>query len=357
MSIILNASRIGRFGGQRSFGEALVRCFDGLPGISVVVPSGIQLAGEIEQYFVPAWLGSHPRTSLWRPALWFAYGTVFFPGDFSCKVLCSTHHVLPLRKGQIVIVHDIRSYYYPDNWLQGFYYRFLLPRTLKRCDGILTVSESSKDLIVSVYGLKPERVQVIPNVVNSEFWRPSTNEPADADRYLLTVGSTWPHKNVAELLKMHECWASKYRLKIVAGSSQYTELLMRMVIDLKIQNRVELLSGISSTELLSLYQHCAALVYPSVMEGFGLPPLEAMACGRPVIVSDIAPFRELFAEVPLYVQLGNRESWRAAFTALEEYSESRIRSGIERARSFSQARMRGSVFGALRAIWGEDFLS
>ena len=93
------------------------------------------------------------------------------------------------------------------------------------------------------------------------------------------------------------------------------------------------------------------------MEGFGLPPLEAMACGRPVIVSDIAPFRELFAEVPLYVQLGNRESWRAAFTALEEYSELRIRSGIERARSFSQARMRGSVFGALRAIWGEDFLS
>jgi glycosyltransferase involved in cell wall biosynthesis len=357
LSIILNASRIGKFGGQRSFGEALVRCFDGLPGISVVVPSGIQLAGEFEQYFVPAWLGSHPRTSLWRPALWFAYGTVLFPGDFTRRVLCSTHHVLPLRKNQIVIVHDIRSYYYPDNWLQGFYYRFLLPRALKRCDGILTVSESSKDLIVSVYGLKPERVQVIPNVVDSEFWRPSTNASADTDLYLLSVGSTWPHKNVAELLKMHECWASKYRLKIVAGSSQYTELLMKMVNDLRIQDRVELLSGISSAELLSLYQHCAALVYPSVMEGFGLPPLEAMACGRPVIVSDIAPFRELFGEVPVYVQLGSEESWRAAFAALEEYSEPRIRSGIDRARSFSQARMCSSVFGALRAIWGEDCLS
>jgi glycosyltransferase involved in cell wall biosynthesis len=221
----------------------------------------------------------------------------------------------------------------------------------------LTVSETSKDLVVSVYGLKPERVKVIPNVVDCEFWRQSAHEAADEDQYLLTVGSTWPHKNVAELLKMHELWASKYRLKIVAGSSQYTELLMKMVNDLRIQNRVELLSGISSTQLLSLYQHSAALVYPSVMEGFGLPPLEAMSCGRPIIVSDIATFRELFGEVPIYVQLGNSESWRAAFAGLEEYSEPRIQSGIKRARSYSQARMRGSVLDALRAIWGEDFLS
>lgn len=356
--MIINATRIGKFGGQRSFGEALVQCFDGIRSVSVVVPDGIRLAADVEQQSVPAWLGSHSRISLWRPVLWFAYGAVFFPADSNVRVLSSTHHVLPLRKHQIVIVHDIRSYYYPDSWVQSVYFKLLLPRALKRCDGILTVSESSKDLIVSVYGLKPERVQVIPNVVDSNFFFcKSANSTAQADGYLLTVGSTWPHKNVAELLKMHEYWASKYKLKIVAGPSQYTELLMKMVNDFGIQARVEFLSGISSTQLLSLYQNCAALVYPSVMEGFGLPPLEAMCCGRPVIVSDIAPFRELFGEVPIFVELGNSESWKDAFAALVGYSESRIQSGVERARSFSQERMRSSVFNALRAIWGESFLT
>jgi glycosyltransferase involved in cell wall biosynthesis len=285
-----------------------------------------------------------------------AYSSVCFPGASDLRVLCSTHHVLPFRKHQIVIVHDIRSYYHPDSWVQAFYYRFLLPRSLKRCDGILTVSESSKNLLVSVYRIEPERVQVIPNVVDCEFWRPASNGTPHNDRYLLTVGSTWKHKNVTELLRMHRCWASRYRLKIVAGASQYAESLKQMVNELKIQDRVELLSGVSRTELLSLYQHCAALVYPSIMEGFGLPPLEAMSCGRPVIVSDIDLFRELFGDIPLYVQLGNVESWRAAFAALDGYSEVRIRSGIEHARSFSQARMRRSLFCALRTIWGKDSL-
>jgi glycosyltransferase involved in cell wall biosynthesis len=333
-----------------------VGCFEGIPGISIVVPSGIHLTGKSEQRFVPAWLASHARISWWRPVLWMVYSAVCFPRASTLRVLCSTHHVLPFRKHQIVIVHDIRQYFYPDSWVQAFYFRFLLPRALKRCDGILTVSESSKNLLVSVYSLDPERVQVIPNVVDCKFWTPATNGTRHADRYLLTVGSTWTHKNVTELLRMYEFWASSYRLKIVAGASQYTELLMKMVKDLKIQDRVEFLSGVSPAELLSLYQHCAALVYPSIMEGFGLPPLEAMSCGRPVIVSDIAPFRELFGDVPLYVQLGNVESWRAVFAALGGYSEVRVRSGIERARSFSQVQMRSSLFRALRTIWGEDFL-
>jgi glycosyltransferase involved in cell wall biosynthesis len=355
LSIIINATRIGKFGGQRSFGEALVQCFDGRRGVSVIVPAGIKLAANVDQQSVPAWLGSHARISLWRPVLWFAYGAFFFPANSHCRVFTSTHHVLPFRKHQIVIVHDIRSYYHPDSWVQSVYFKFLLPRGLKRCDGILTVSESSKDLIVSAYGIEPERVQVIPNVVDSEFFRRSADRSDNASGYLLTVGSTWPHKNVAELLEMHEVWAARYKVKVVAGSSQYTERLKKIACHLGIQDRVEFLSGISSTELLSLYQHCAALVYPSIMEGFGLPPLEAMSCGRPVLVSDIAPFRELFGEIPIYVELGNAESWRKAFLGLQGYSEQRIQSGIELAMSYSQARMRSSVFAALRAIWGEDF--
>ena len=356
MSIIVNASRIGNVGGLRSFAKSLMQCFEGIPGICVVVPSGIHLTIEHEEHFVPSWLASHLRNSPLRPLLWWAYSAVLFPGNSTLQVLGSTHHVLPFRKHQIVTVHDIRPYYYPDNWAQAVYFRYLLPRMLKRCDGVLTVSESSKNLLVSVYGLKREQVHVVPNVVECEFLLPSSSGARDADRYLLAVGSTWKHKNVAELLRMHEYWAPTYKLKIVAAAGEYAEFLMRMANHLQIQNRVEFLSGTSSMDLLSLYQHCAALVHPSTMEGFGLPPLEAMSCGRPVIVSDIAPFRELYGDVPIYVQLGDVESWRSAFAALEGYSEVRISSGIERAKSFSHSKMRQSLFCALRAIWGEDFL-
>jgi glycosyltransferase involved in cell wall biosynthesis len=356
MSIIVNASRIGRVGGLRGFARAVVHCLEGVSGVSTVAPTGIHLTGEIEQQYVPACLASSARISVLRPVLWLAYGAFCFPGSRSNRVLCSTHHVLPFRKHQIVTIHDIRPYYHPDSWVQAVYYRFVLPSALKRCDGILTVSESSRNLLVSVYRIESERVHVVPNVVDCEFLGPAAAEAADASGYLLTVGSSLKHKNVTELLRMHKYWASKYRLKIVASAGQYRKVLLKMVNELAMQDRVEFLPEVSPAELLSLYQHCAALVYPSTMEGFGLPPLEAMACGGPVIVSDIAPFRELYGEVPIYVQLGETESWRAAFAALDGYSGARIRSGVEHARSYSHAQMRIALFRALRTIWGDDCL-
>ena len=357
MSIIVNASRIGKVGGLRRFATAVVNCFQGVPGVSAVVaPAGIHLTGDVDQWCVPAWLASGAQISVLRPVLWLAYCAFCFPGSRRNRVLSSTHHVLPFRKHQIVTIHDLRSYYYPDSWAQALYYRLVLPSALRHCDGILTVSESSRNLLVSVYCISADRIHVVPNVVDYEFLGPAAGEVGDANGYLLTVGSSWKHKNVTELLRMHEYWVSRYRLKIVASPGQYWEELLRLVNELALQDRVEFLSNVTPTQLLSLYQRCAALVYPSTMEGFGLPPLEAMACGRPVIVSDIAPFRELYGEIPIYVQLGETESWRAAFAALEKYSEERIGSGIEHARTYSLAQMRKALFCALRSIWGDDCL-
>jgi glycosyltransferase involved in cell wall biosynthesis len=353
--MLINAARIGEVGGLRSFVEALACCFGDTKGVTGVVPEGVQLKAGIAQVSTPKWLASSSRVSWFRPILWWIYGAFFFPASFDTRILCSTHHVLPFRKHQVVTVHDIRPYYYPDSWAQYFNFRVLLPRALKKCDGVLTVSESSKKLLVSVYGVEPRRVYVVPNIVDSEFFHPCDSRTHCDDPYILTVGSTWKHKNVTELLRMHECWASKYKLKIVAGAGQYSESLKKLASELRIEDRIELSSGLPATELRSLYQHCTALVYPSVMEGFGLPPLEAMSCGRPVIISDIALFRELYGDVPVYVRLGDIHSWVKAFAALEGYSAARIRSGVEHARSFSRPRMREALFGALEAMWNEDF--
>ncbi len=353
--MVINAARIGGVGGLRSFAEALAGCFEGMPGVVAVLPEGVPLNASIAKKRIWSTLASSGRISLFRPIVWWIYGAFFFPARSCDRILCSTHHVLPLHRRQVVTVHDIRPYYYPDSWVQSLNFRFLLPRALKRCDGILTVSETSKRILTSVYGLEEHRIHVVPNVVDTDFFHPAPRQSASCEPYLLTVGSSWKHKNVAELLRVHSYWDSKYKLKIVAAAGQYLDFLKDLAKASMIQDRVEFLTDIPVVKLRDLYQNCSALVYPSLMEGFGLPPLEAMSCGRPVVISDMPLFRELYSEIPIYVRLGDNYSWREAFAVLEGISEERTQSGVVHARSYSRARMRSAVFHALESIWGKDF--
>ena len=151
---------------------------------------------------------------------------------------------------------------------------------------------------------------------------------------------------------MHRYWIPKYQLKIVAGNGQYSELLRQLAVKLGIADHVQFLSGVPLDELRNLYQKCEALVYPSLIEGFGLPPLEAMACGRPAIVSDTELSHELYGDIPLFVRLGSAESWCAAFEALPHYSQDRADRGIVTAKSYSPQRMRDALQSALGKIWG-----
>jgi glycosyltransferase involved in cell wall biosynthesis len=356
LSLLINASRIGEVGGLRFYAEAVACCFGKAQKVLGVVPEGVQFRCEIAQRSTPKWLASSSRVSSLRAIMWWIYGATVFPARAGTHVLGSTHHVLPFRKRQVVTVHDIRPYYYPDNWVQRLNFYFLLPRALKKCDGVLTDAAVTRELLVAVYGLEADRIHVVPIAVDAEFFRPRANNSESRPPYLLSVGSTWKHKNIAELLRSHECWAPKYRLKIVAGTGQYVESLKGLASALELGDRVEFLTGLAATELLSLYQNCSALVYPSLMEGFGLPPLEAMACGRPVIVSDIPLFRELYGETPIFVRLGDPRSWDHAFSDLGLITDERLQKGVLHARTFTQERMKASLFLALRRIWGETFM-
>lgn len=354
--MLINATKIGSVGGLRSFTDALASCFGDTPSICAVLPEGVTLAAKVRTKHVPAWLASSGAVSVFRPLAWWCYGASMFPADRKAKVLSSTHHVLPFRKRQVVTVHDLRPYFYPDSFIQRINFHHLLPKALKRCDGVLTVSETSKSLLASIYGLESSRIYVVPNIIDCEFYRPGSHRMFDSSPYLLSVGSSWKHKNVSELLRMHRCWAASFQLKIVAGAGQYQQELKRVVIAEGIADRVEFLTGVTSEELRLLYQNCAALVYPSIMEGFGLPPLESMACGRPAIVSDIPVFRELYGDAAIFVQLDNIESWEAAFDALNRDVDARREAGLAQARKYSQERMRTAVLSAIQSIWGESVL-
>ena len=350
MKIIVNASRVGNVGGLRSFAEAFIQCFERCREVTALVPSGVRIVTSLPQRFVPGWLASSGRTSVVRPILWWLYSVVESFRSRDALLVGTTHHVVPFRSRQMVTVHDLRPYYFPDTWVQSFYYRRMLPRGLKKCDGVLTVSETSKQCLVQVYGLRPERVHVIGNIVDSRYFCPGT--AADSgDPYLLGVGASWKHKNMLELLEMNEYWATRYQLKIVAANGQYLEEMKRRAAELGLTERVQFLSGIDRQALRELYRGCSALVYPSWMEGFGLPPLEALACGRPVIVSDIALFREIFQSIPIYVKLGDRDSWKSSIASIDGIPESRLQAGIDLAATFSHEAMKRKLSDALEQAW------
>jgi glycosyltransferase involved in cell wall biosynthesis len=170
------------------------------------------------------------------------------------------------------------------------------------------------------------------------------------------VGASWKHKNAIEVLEEHDSWERAFRLKILAGDGQYCEQLKQRATELGISEKVDFLHVVSEAGLDSLYRGCSALVYPSRMEGFGLPPLEAMAYGKPVIVSDIPVFREILEDAPYFVELGNSESWKLAFSevlrARSEAEARRSMEGVALASKYSRERMCIALTAALEAIWG-----
>jgi glycosyltransferase involved in cell wall biosynthesis len=285
------------------------------------------------------------------------YSAILFPCARSRRVLSTTHHSLPFRRNQILTVHDLRPYHEPDSWLQAYYFRVLLPSALRRCDGILTVSEASRRELVAVYGVDAGKIFVVPNAVEAApEANPGLPNPAgDGVPYLLMVGATWKHKNAMEVLAEHNLWRPYFRLIILAGEGQYSEKLKRKAADLGIVDRVGFLHSVSDAELAMLYRGCSALVYPSRMEGFGLPPLEALAYGKPAIVSDIPVFRELLGDVPYFVELGNSSSWeRALSEVLQPESASRAerrRAGRALAAQYSREKMCVALTTALEQIW------
>jgi len=251
------------------------------------------------------------RRQLWMRSVSF---------DPSTLVYSPTHHGLPGVDGQVITIHDLICLRYPmQHKPQYLFFKFGLPKLLKKCRAVFCVSETTKSDVAQTYGYPKEKIFVVPNGVNTSSF--SANPDArDCDPYLLMVGARYSHKNVDEVLTMSDLWSAKYKLMVTSCDGGYREQLERQVAARGLQDRVRFLDYLSRDDLIRLYQGCSALLYPSKWEGFGIPPLEALACGSPVIASGIPVHREVLGDAALFVDLGNRSSWAAAFNSLSQES-------------------------------------
>lgn len=211
--------------------------------------------------------------------------------------LCSTAPIL--YKNQIVTHHDITYKRYPRSFSRKFraVYNTLVPWMLKNSLHLITVSEFSKQEISNVYRYPKERISVVYNAVSDAFALDTslTNESRKEDKpYLLAVSSPNFHKNFHGMLEAYSLLPNKddFSLKIIgktAGSFLTPEFNEKILAD----ENIQFLGRVDDEQLIKLYQNALAFVFPSFYEGFGIPPLEAQACGCPVIASNTASMPEV----------------------------------------------------------------
>ena len=261
----------------------------------------------------------------------------------------------------VITVHDLAIYrnagWFPAR--QPLSTRLVVPRSVLRVDVVVAVSENTARDLVEVFGIERSRIQVVPHGVSPRF-QPMRGEDLAAararlklpERFILFVSTVEPRKNLETLL---EAWATmRDRPDLVVVGSwgwNYEPIRARME---RLGPHLHHLDSLDPDELPAVYNLARVLAHPAWYEGFGLPPLEAMACGTPVVVSDRASLPEVVAGAGLVVAADQPEAWRKALERVIEDTElasSMRRQGILRAAQFSWPRAAGMTWAAIdRAI-------
>jgi glycosyltransferase involved in cell wall biosynthesis len=209
-------------------------------------------------------------------------------------------------------------------------------RAARRATLVITPSEFSKQRIVEVLGVAPDRIEAIPHGIDHARFRPG---PVDGDAavlarlnlpqpFLYYPANLWPHKNHARLIEAFGQLDSEMHL--VLSGADYGRLS-----DLRLSDRVHHVGRLPFETLPAVYRRAGGVVYPSLYEGAGVPPLEAMACGCPVAASDIPPVRELCGDAAVLFDPEDVSAIAAAMGTLSSRFEALRQAGIEHAARFT----------------------
>jgi glycosyltransferase involved in cell wall biosynthesis len=212
-----------------------------------------------------------------------------------------------VRCKKVTTIHDLIAldHRYPGGPLRQVYLHRVIRRAARLSDAVLTVSRTSAGEISTRLGVSPDKIFLTPNAVDNTLRGQAESDGEGAGgRYFLYVGNTDPVKNIESLLRAFNLFGEggKQRAELVLAGpvGPGAERLQRLASDMGMGETVKLSGHLDENELAGLYRDALALVIPSRQEGFGLPCLEAMAFGCPVLCSDIPVFRELYGDAAAF---------------------------------------------------------
>jgi glycosyltransferase involved in cell wall biosynthesis len=284
------------------------------------------------------------------------------------NVLHSPDFIPPFRRNcaSVITIHDLNFMLYPHFLTRdSARYYGQIDIAVRRADAIIAVSHATKADIVRLLGVPESKITVIYEAAGAAF-KPM-DDPALPDRvharfgvrgdFVLFVSTIEPRKNVPTLLRAFRQLLDDYRLDVqlvLAGQKGWLfEEVFDLVKDLELENDVQFVGRVSTEELVWLYNTARALVAPSIYEGFGLTPLEAMACGTPVIVSDTSSLPEVVGDAGLKVDPYKPDEMAVAMWRLLTDSElhgSLRAKGLTRAGCFSWDRAAQETLALYHAV-------
>lgn len=252
-----------------------------------------------------------------------------FPG---CPLVLTLHDVIFLEK---TTARNSSAY----QRMGRVYSRIVVPKVLKKVSRVITVSEYEKERIVEVTGLCKDKISVIYNGFGTEF----NESAAAAERdYIFFLGSPNPKKNPVNTLHAYALYCDKSQKKLpMKIADMKSELVLEMLQSIgreDVMPHIECPGYISHNELPATYGRAAAFLYTSLRESFGIPQLEAMACGTPVVVSNTSALPEVAGEGALTVNPLQPQEIADALIRLEEddtFRKETVAYGLQRVKCFS----------------------
>ena len=195
-------------------------------------------------------------------------------------------------KNKIVTVHDIAFLRFPQtfDWKFRLFYKLLIPKIIKNSKHTITVSEFSKREIIEFYETKSDNISVVYNSTSDMFKNIQKGYP---DKYILAVSSLNYQKNFHSLIKAFNLLQNQEIKLYLVGSINKNFADQELIKDIENNKNIIFKGRVDDNELVTLYSNAVCFVYPSLYEGFGIPPLEAQSCGCPVICSNAASLPEV----------------------------------------------------------------
>jgi glycosyltransferase involved in cell wall biosynthesis len=304
-----------------------------------------------------------------HPVLWKLWYDVKIPAVLkkhkadvfvSCDGFCSLTTTVP----QCLVIHDLAFLHYPRfiHPSHFLFYKYYTPRFIKKAKQVITVSQFSKNDIILQYKTDAGKIAIVPNAAKPVFQPLSDSEKqkikdkyTNGKEFFLYTGAIHPRKNLLNLVKAFSVFKRKQKSNwklVLAGRLAWKyKSFVKSLETYKYREDLMLTSYLEEKELANLTASAYALVYPSLWEGFGVPVLEAMQCGIPVITSTESAMQEIAGDAALYVKPEDHNDIAEKMMRLYKDEESRsalVKKGLQRSVDYDWDRSAELLWDAIQ---------